>query len=252
MFSLDPEELEFLKNEGWEKNLANTLPTDTELSPVEMLIGNDYYFELLQPRKIDLGNNLFAFQTKLGWVFGEKTQANMDKVVSSSVHIVGLPSVDMQVNTHVFTTVDSVLLAEPSLEQFWEPESLGITDSPLTSDDDTALEKFNKSVKFTNRRYMVTWPWKADQPDLPENYHLALAQLKSILQKLVEVPTLFVQYDAILREQLNRGIIEKVVDELVEGSEKHYIPHHPVITPLKATTKVHVVYDASAKTRPSN
>ena len=101
---------------------------------------------------------MFAFQTKLGWVFGGKTQADMDKVVSSSVHIVGLPSVDMQVNTHVFTTVDSILLAEPSLEQFWELESLGITDSPSTSDDDTALEKFNKSMKFTNGRYMVTWP----------------------------------------------------------------------------------------------
>ena len=81
---------------------------------------------------------------------------------------------------------------------------------------------------------------------------MALARLKSILQKLVKVPTLFEQYDAKLREQLNRGIIEKVTDESVEGSVKHYIPHHPVITPLKATTKVRVVYDASAKTRPGN
>ena len=69
---------------------------------------------------------------------------------------------------------------------------------------------------------------------------------------MVKVPTLFEQYDAILREQLNREIIAKVTDESVEGSVKHYIPHHPLITPLKATTKVRVVYDASAKTRPSN
>ena len=48
-FPLNPDDVEFLKREGWEKNLADTLPTSTELSPVEMLIGNDYYFELLKP-----------------------------------------------------------------------------------------------------------------------------------------------------------------------------------------------------------
>lgn len=99
---------------------------------------------------------------------------------------------------------------------------------------------------------MVTWLWKEDQPDLPENYHLALARLKSILQKLVKVPTLFERYDAIIKEQLNRGSIEKITDESEEGSVRHYIPHHPMITPLKATTKVRVVYDASANTRQSN
>ena len=51
-FPLEPEDIEFLKQEGWEKNLADTLPTSIESFNVEMLIGNDYYFELLKPRKI--------------------------------------------------------------------------------------------------------------------------------------------------------------------------------------------------------
>jgi len=55
------DDLTFLMNEGWESKLADTLPTDTEQSAIEMLIGNDYYFELLLPRKMELGGGLFLF-----------------------------------------------------------------------------------------------------------------------------------------------------------------------------------------------
>ena len=37
-----------------------------------------------------------------------------------------------------------------------------------------------------------------------------------------------------------------------EGLIKHYIPHHPVITPAKNITKVRIVYDASAITKKDN
>ena len=166
-FPLEPEDMEFLKQEGWEKNLADTLPTSIESFNVEMLIGNDYYFELLKPRKIHLSDNLFAFQTKLGWVFGGKTQLADCETIDKS-------------HSAVCTTL--MPLTKPDLEQFWSLESLGITESPSRSDDDIALNKFNKSVTFIMGRYMVTWPWREESPGLPENYQLALGRLKSILQ----------------------------------------------------------------------
>ena len=62
----------FLKDSSLEGKLADTLVTSTESFQVDMLLGNDYYFDLLQPRKIDMGNELFLFQSKLGWVCGGK------------------------------------------------------------------------------------------------------------------------------------------------------------------------------------
>ena len=94
---------------------------------------------------------------------------------------------------------------------------------------------------------MVTWPWKEPNPDLPSNYQLALGRLKSTIQRLKKDPNLFKLYAEVIQDQLHRGIIKKVSRNTKEGPIKHYVLHHPVITPLKTTTKVNVVYDASAK-----
>ena len=56
-------------------------------------------------------------------------------------------------------------------------------------------------------------------------------------------------YADVIHDQLDRGIIERVSSDTKEGPVKHYIPHHAVITPSKTTTKLRVVYDASAKSR---
>lgn len=60
----------FLKSEGYENKLADAPPTKSDSYPIEMLIGNDYYFDLLLPRKVDLRPGLWLFQSKLGWILG--------------------------------------------------------------------------------------------------------------------------------------------------------------------------------------
>jgi len=63
---LSPVDAKFLKESTLEDKLADTIVTSAEVFQVDMLVGNDYYFDLLQPRKIDLGNGLYLFQSKLG------------------------------------------------------------------------------------------------------------------------------------------------------------------------------------------
>ena len=72
--------MKFLKDSSLEDKLADTLVTNTESFQVNMLLGNDYYFDLLQPRKIDLGKGLFLLQSQLGSVCGGKVTAETELV----------------------------------------------------------------------------------------------------------------------------------------------------------------------------
>ena len=57
------------------------------------------------------------------------------------------------------------------------------------------------------------------------------------------------QYDAVIKDQLSRRIIEPVDELKAPSHQVHYLPHHAVIRSDKETTKLRVVYEnASART----
>ena len=131
----------------------------------------------------------------------------------------------------------------PTLKKFWELESLGVGD-----DDKSVLADFSKSITFSNGHYEVFLPWKEANPVLQVNRLLSLRRLHGLLCRLRQTPALLKEYDATVKDQLARGIVEVVnePEEQVSG-EIHYVPHHTVIGVDKETTKLRVVYDASAR-----
>ena len=159
--------MKFLKDSSLEDQLADTMVANTESFQVDVLLGNDYYFDVLQPRKIDLGNGLFLFQSKLGWVCGGKVTAETEVVSEPTLFVstVSVAPTSIHTTTHMLNSVDSPIAMKPSIELFWNLESLGITEPPTTSEDDVALDHFNNTVKFVDGRYMVTWPWKEKNQD---------------------------------------------------------------------------------------
>lgn len=172
------------------------LLTESECCPVEMLVGNDYNFDLLLPMKIDLRPGLCLFQSRLGWIVGGCYHTDNDTLRQPALMVstTGIPPKGVKSNTHVLNSVDDSLFTKPNLEQFWDLESLGIRESPTTSDDDQALSHFNKTVVLADGRYLVTWPWKEKSPDLPQNYQLAVGCLRSMSQKLSKSPEFLEQY----------------------------------------------------------
>lgn len=58
------------------------------------------------------------------------------------------------------------------------------------------------------------------------------------------------EYDQIIEEQINHGIVERIPEEEQKEKENenvHYLPHHAVIRRDRETTKLRIVYDGSAR-----
>ena len=84
--------------------------------------------------------------------------------------------------------------------------------------------------------------WKS--PPLPSNEQGSLRRLTGLSKKL-ERHGLTAEYDQIIREQKQQRIIEDCPFEPT-GTE-FYIPHKPVIREEAASTKLRLVYGASAR-----
>ena len=94
-------------------------------------------------------------------------------------------------------------------------------------------------------RYKVTLPWREFHDPLPDNHQLSVYRLQSLLRRLRQEPAILEEYNSIIEDQLNEGIAVQP-DEAPPGTV-HYLPHHAIVRHDKATIKVCVVYDASAR-----
>ena len=82
--------------------------------------------------------------------------------------------------------------------------------------------------------------------DLPTNINMCKRRLKSVIQKLKRIKRIE-DYDYLLKDQIERGFIERIEDLGDDGKRVHYLPHFAVLREESETTKLRVVYDASAK-----
>ena len=130
---------------------------------------------------------------------------------------------------------------DAGLKRFWDLESLGIL-----KEEHPVQQQFSQRITFEKGRFEVHLPWKQSHPQLPDNYDICKKRLGGLLKRLSQNPDQLRLYDSIIQEQLQQGVVE-IVRETAKY-ESGYLPHHGVFRHDKQTTKLRVVYDASAKT----
>ncbi len=212
-------------------------PNGQDSLQIDVLIGADHYWELATGRVNRSKNGPVAVHTRLGWVLsGPVPKPKRSKRSTSLLTTHAL---------HVGTNTKGMETLNETLRSFWEIESLGIKQP-----DRCVLADFEDGIKCVNGRYEVLLPWKDVHPPLPDNYHLALKRLRGLQRRLQQQPALLKEYDTIIQDQVKQGVVEVVTNPIpTDGRAVHYLPHHAVVRQEKATTKVRIVYDASAKTK---
>ena len=126
---------------------------------------------------------------------------------------------------------------------FWELETLGIKE-----DEASMYDNFINSIQLQDGRYCVMLPWKDPYCTLQSNYDLYQKRLHGLQRRLKQDTRLLKEYDGVIREQVTNGIVEVVGDLSPQEHKRiHYLPHHAVIMEEKQTTKLQIVYNASAK-----
>ena len=163
-----------------EHQLGDTLPRELEVSTVELLIGNDYYCELILPKRKKLSPGLYLLASHLGWILSGRLPTEEKKMSEVSMLLMGSHS--CQQYQQSFIPENSDVFMKPNLDEFWKLETIGIKDPINDCDDDQAIQNLHDTVRKTNGRYEVTWPWKEANPRLPDNYQLAFGRLNSLLE----------------------------------------------------------------------
>ena len=218
-------------------DLADHSDTESRLD-VGILIGADLYWSVVTGRTRQ-GNGPTAIETKLGWVLsGPATGLSCE---STSMGLFSCHTLKAEVSTIGCT--DATL--NDTLKKFWDLEAIGIK-----AEESSVYEEFTQNVVFQDGRYSVHLPWKSYHPPLPDNFNLCQTRLFGLIKRLRQSPHILREYDNIIQDQINKGIVEIVEDPWTSGKigKLHYLPHHGVIREDKSMTKLRIVYDASART----
>ena len=170
----------------------------------------------------------------MGWVLsGPAAVAALTESCTVNLSATNVLKIDSTDISHV----------QHDLQKFWDLETLGIRDTETSVHD-----KFSNEIRFTGERYQVKLPFKDNHPMLSDNYTNASRRLATVIKKLKTQPEILEQYDQVIKEQLESGVVEEVrQDQVLEPGNVHYLPHRGVVRLDRDTTKVRVVYDASSK-----
>ncbi|GFQ84751.1 uncharacterized protein TNCT_690321 [Trichonephila clavata] len=206
------------------KNVQLADSYEFNVKEISILIGADYYYQVVTGRIARLHKNLVAVETLFGWSLqGQST--DREELSTMSV-IVNESNVSEQ------------------LREIRDLENLGIKVEVSNDEniDNDIMSEFEAGLSYQNKRYKVKFPWKPNMKTLLENNEeIARKRFLKLRSRFKNDSSSFEDYKLVV------NIIECVpVKEENLNPNTFYLPHRAVIRTDKTTSKLRIVFDASS------
>lgn len=196
---------------------------------IDIIIGNDYFFNLISDGKIVKGEQLIAQNSIFGYII---CAVNLEPNRQTLCHSLTMDKMDL----------------DKTVRLFWELENVpkSIRTLPL---EDQYVEDFYKTSTVRKESYSVRLPL-IKNAELGESYKGALRRLQFLERKFNRNKELYTAYSEFMEDYLSSNHMRLIPDHEVHKplGKVYYLPHHAVFKENSLTSKLRVVFDGSFKT----
>lgn len=203
--------------------------------PIDMLIGADYFFDVITGQRLTFANTTFAQHTILSWVMSGKIETFKSDAKQCA---------DSVISMHATLSLDQ------QLKRFWEIEDIP-NQVILTSNEKRTENLFASTHSISSDgKISVLLPFKDEVSELGNSINSAISRMKHMELRFTRNPKLKVDYHKFMQEYLDLGHMTLIPEhEIAIRDSKHfYLPHHAVVKEDSTTTKLRVVFDGSCQT----
>ena len=205
---------------------------------IDILLGQDIWQDLFLPGEVaGPPGTPTAWLTVFGWVImGNYSMDGSVTTKPASVHAI-TASADQDSDDH--------------LSKFWKLEEPPQSQQLLTPEEKKVEEHFDATHTFVQSagRYMVSLPRREEAVPLGESKTRALSRARANERSLLNKGT-WERFQEVIQVYLTLDHAQPVSSEEVNrpSALSYYMPMHGVYKDSSTTTKLTVVFDASAKT----
>ena len=162
--------------------LADTTSAEIGQQNIDVLIGSDYYFDVVSGHVIRGSSGPTAVNSLFGWILSGPTSAEESReMVASTNLILERPELMTLSPFDIHSENDEL---SDALQKFWDTESSGILEDTPTSQLNDG--EFLKSIHFDKNegRYEVCLPWKEGFVPASNEYDMCVVRLRQLHSRL--------------------------------------------------------------------